>query len=330
MMEYRKLGQTDIEVSVLALGCWPFAGGTVWGQQDDAESIATVRAALDVGINFFDTAEGYENGHSERVLGRGLAGRRKEAIIATKVSPNHLTPAGITAACEGSLENLQTDYLDLYQIHWPNHDIPIETTWRALEDLVAAGKVRALGGANFASGDLADLLAVGEVAADQMPYSLLWRGIEYEVLPLCREHGVGLVCYAPLAQGLLTGRYQAASEVPDGLARTRWYSGERALAKHGEPGCEEEVFVAIAQMSKISDRVGAPLASVALAWVLGQRGVTSVLVGARNTEELGWNLPALDLALDSGVAAELKQVTEPVKRALGRNLDMWFAASRMR
>lgn len=329
-MEYRKLGQTDIEVSVLALGCWPFAGGTVWGQQDDAESIATVRAALDVGINFFDTAEGYENGHSERVLGRGLAGRRKEAIIATKVSPNHLTPAEITAACEGSLENLQTDYLDLYQIHWPNHDIPIETTWRALEDLVAAGKVRALGVANFASGDLADLLAVGEVAVDQMPFSLLWRGIEYEVLPLCRDRGVGLVCYAPLAQGLLTGRYQAASEVPDGLARTRWYSGERALAKHGEPGCEEEVFAAIAQMSEISERVGAPLASVALAWVLGQRGVTSVLVGARNADELGWNLPALDLALDSGVAAELEQVTEPVKRALGRNLDMWFAASRMR
>lgn len=329
-MEYRKLGQTDIEVSVMALGCWPFAGGTVWGEQGDAESIATVHAALNAGINFFDTAEGYENGHSERVLGRGLVGRRAEAVVATKVSPNHLTPEGIAAACEGSLKNLRTDYIDLYQIHWPNHDIPIETTWRVLEDLLAAGKVRALGVANFASRDLSDLLAAGEVAADQMPYSLLWRGIESEVLPLCRERDVGLVCYAPLAQGLLTGRYCSASEVPDGLARTRWYSGERALAKHGEPGCEEAVFAAIADIRTISERVGVPLASVSLAWVLRQRGVTSVLVGARNAEELGWNLPALDLAVDDEIAAELERVTEPVKQLLGLNLDMWFAASRMR
>ena len=169
----------------MALGCWPFAGGTVWGEQDEGESIATVHAALDAGINFFDTAEGYEEGHSERVLGRGLAGRRQQAVIASKVSPKNLTPEGIVAACEQSLENLQTDYIDLYQIHWPNHDIPIEMSWRALEDLLAAGKVRALGVANFASNDLAGLVAVGRPAANQLPYSLLWRAIEFEVLARC-------------------------------------------------------------------------------------------------------------------------------------------------
>ena len=146
----------------MALGCWPFAGGMIWGEQDEGESIATVHAALDAGINFFDTAEGYEEGRSERVLGRGLAGRRQQAVIASKVSPNHLTPKGIAAACEQSLKNLQTDYIDLYQIHWPDHDIPIETSWRAFEDLLAAGKVRALGVANFASNDLADLVAVSQ------------------------------------------------------------------------------------------------------------------------------------------------------------------------
>lgn len=329
-MEYRKLGKTDIDVSVMALGCWPFAGGAVWGDQDDEQSIATVHAALDVGINFFDTAEGYENGHSERVLGRGLEGRRQEAVVATKVSPKHLDPEGIVAACEQSLKNLQTDYIDLYQIHWPNHQIAIETSWRALEDLVASGKVRALGVSNFAVGDLSDLLAVGRLEADQLPYSLLWRGIEYEVLGICREHGVGLICYAPLAQGLLTGRYAAADELPDGLARTRWYSSDRSSAKHDEAGCEAAVFAAIAAMREVSERVGAPLASVALAWVLGQRGVTSLLVGARNPDELGWNLPALELALDDGTLAELARLTEPVKEALGRNIDMWMTESRMR
>ena len=329
-MEYRKLGKTDIDVSVMALGCWPFAGGAVWGDQDDEQSIATVHAALDAGINFFDTAEGYENGHSERVLGRGLEGRRQEAVIATKVSPNHLDPEGIAAACEQSLKNLQTDYIDLYQIHWPNHGIPIETSWHAFENLVAEGKMRALGVSNFAVGDLSDLLAVGRLEADQLPYSLLWRSIEYEVLGLCREHDVGLICYAPLAQGLLTGRYAAADEVPDGLARTRWYSSDRPSAKHGESGCEEAVFAAIAGMREVSERVGAPLASVALAWVLGQRGVTSLLVGARNPEELAWNLPALELELDGATVAELERLTEPVKEAIGRNLDMWMAESRMR
>ena len=314
----------------MALGCWPFAGGVVWGDQDEGESIATVHAALDAGINFFDTAEGYEEGHSERVLGRGLAGRREEAVIATKVSPNHLSPEGVVAACEQSLENLQTDYIDLYQIHWPNHEIPIETTWGALEGLLAAGKVRALGVANFASGDLADLIAVGQVASNQLPYGLLWRAIEFDLLAQCRERDIGLVCYAPLAQGLLTGRYASADEVPDGLARTRWYAGTRPPAKHGEPGCEEAVFRAIAGMCEVSERIGAPLASVALAWVRQQPGVTSFLVGARNPQELGWNLPSLELELDAATMGELARLSAPVKEAIGRNVDMWFAESRMR
>ena len=173
-MEYRKLGTADIEVSVMALGCWPFAGGMVWGEQDEGESIATVHAALDAGINFFDTAEGYEEGHSERVLGRGLTGRRQQAVIASKVSPNHLTPEGIAAACEQSLENLQTDYIDLYQIHWPNHDIPIETSWRALEELLAAGKIR--GGGPGAGRAGADAVVCGQSAAGQTRRAWLRRG----------------------------------------------------------------------------------------------------------------------------------------------------------
>ena len=179
-MEYRKLGTTGIEVSVFALGCWPFAGGAVWGEQDEDVSIATVHAALDKGINFFDTAEGYEKGHSERVLGRGLEGRRDEAVIATKVSASHLKPSEIVKACEQSLENLRTDYIDLYQIHWPNWEVPIEVSWQALEALKSSGKVRALGVSNFGVQDMGDLLEKGHCETNQLNYGLLWRVVEHE------------------------------------------------------------------------------------------------------------------------------------------------------
>ena len=329
-MQYRKLGNTDIDVSVMALGCWPFAGGGFWGDQDDAQSIATVQTALNSGINFFDTAPAYEEGASERVLGRALEGKRHQAIIATKVSD--LTADGLVASCETSLKNLRTDYVDLYQIHWPNHKIPIETSWRALEGLVRDGKVRALGVSNFGLEDMADLvdLKVGRVQTNQLPYSLLWRAIEYDVLTRCRDLGIGLICYSPLAQGLLTGRYATADEVPEGLARTRLYSTTRPLVNHGESGCEEAVFHAITGIREVSEQIGAPMGSVALAWVRQQVGVTSFLVGARTPEELEGNLPSLSLDLDAATTANLERLTQPIKEAIGRNADMWMAESRMR
>ncbi len=329
-MEYRKLGKTDIDVSVIALGCWPFAGGQYWGDQDEAASIATVHAALDAGINFFDTAEGYEVGHSERVLGRGLLGRRDEAIIATKVSPNHLRPDDVVKACEESLRNLQTDYIDLYQIHWPNHDVPLVETVGALHRLKDAGKIRAIGVSNFAVRDFSEMVALSECETNQLPYSLLWRVIEREIQPLCVEHSVGIICYSPLAQGLLTGRYKSADEVPDGLARTRLYKNTRAMADHNEPGCEEEVFAAVEGVRQIAADLGQPMATVALAWVKQQAAVTSFLVGARNPEELRWNLPVIDLTLADDVLQRLAAVTEPVKENLGNNPDMWMTPSRMR
>ena len=329
-MEYRRLGQTDMRVSVMALGCWPFAGGAVWGDQDDDESVATVHAALDAGINFFDTAEGYENGHSERVLGRGLKGRRPEAIIATKVSPSHLGKADVIKACEQSLINLQTDYIDLYQIHWPNWQVPLTETVEALQQLKQQGKVRAIGVSNFGVQDLGELLTLSECTTDQLPYSLLWRVIEREIQPLCLQQQVGLICYSPLMQGLLTGRYATADDVPAGLARIRLYANHRPMAQHGEPGCETEVFTALQEIRRIADGLGQPMATVALAWVKQQPGVTSFLVGARKPEELQWNLPVLDLTLPAAVVAALNHATEPVKAHLGNNPDMWMSTSRMR
>lgn len=329
-MEYRQLGRTDMQVSVMALGCWPFAGGTVWGEQDDAVSIATVHAALDAGINFFDTAEGYEKGHSERVLGRGLKGRRDEAIIATKVSPSHLAKQELIAACEQSLVSLQTDYIDLYQIHWPNWQVPLAESVEALQTLKQQGKIRAIGVSNFAVQDLSAMVGLSDCETNQLPYSLLWRVIEQEIQPLCLANQVGLICYSPLSQGLLTGRYASADEVPAGLSRTRLYANTRPLAEHSDPGCEAEIFTALAKIRQIADDLGQPMATVALAWVKAQAGVTSFLVGARNPEELAWNLPVLELKLAPDVLAELSSITEPVKAKLGNNPDMWMSTSRMR
>lgn len=330
-MKYNKLGNTGVVVSEFSLGCWPFAGGSVWGHQDVGDSIATVHAALDAGITTFDTAEGYnDEHHSEEVLGRALGGRRPEAVIATKLSGPHLAGGEVEAACDASLKRLGTDVIDLYQVHWPNHDIPVEETYRALEALVRKGKVRALGVCNFATTDLGDLLAAGAIVTDQLPYSLLWRAIEDAILPKCRENGIGIVCYSPLSQGLLTGRYSNADEVPDGLSRSRLFRPDRPLAKHSDPGVEDEVFEAIREIGKVADELGQPMANVALAWVRQQEGVATLLVGARNTGELERNMPALDLVLDDDVVRRLSELTEPVKTYLNGNADMWSSDNRMR
>ncbi len=329
-MEYRRLGNSDLNVSIMALGCWPFGGGAYWGDQPEQDSIDTVHAALAEGINFFDTAEGYENGESERVLGKALVGRRDKAIVATKVSGKNLRPEDVATACERSLRNLQMDYVDLYQIHWPNHDVPLADTVGALKRLKEQGKIRAIAVSNFAVRDLTDMLSLGECVSDQLPFSLLWRVIEREVQPLCLTKDVGIICYSPLAQGLLTGRYANADEVPEGLAQSRWYSSSRPQAQHGEPGAEKEVFDALKALSGMAAELNLSMATMALAWVKAQPGVTSFLVGARKPQELAWNVPVLDVSLPQEVQKRLAAATEPVKQKLGTNPDMWLVPGRMR
>jgi myo-inositol catabolism protein IolS len=328
-MKYRALGKTDITVSVVAVGCWAFAGGSTWGQQREADSIATVRAALDAGVNLFDTAEGYGAGESESVLGRALAGRRHEAVIATKVSRSNLSGQALQQACQRSLRRLQTDYIDLYQIHWRNPSIPLEEAWEALEALREQGKVRAIGVCNFGVGDLSDLLALGWVETNQLPYSLLWRAIEYGIRQKCINQGVGILCYSPLVQGLLTGKFSSPDEVPEGRARTRLFSSDRPQTRHDEPGCETEVFSAIEKIRQVCDEIEQPMASVSVAWLLHQPGVTAVIAGARKPHQIQQTAQAADLELSSAVIDELAAATEEVKGKLGPNPDMWQQESRL-
>jgi aryl-alcohol dehydrogenase-like predicted oxidoreductase len=307
------------------MGCWALAGDFNWGSQEDAESIATVHAALEAGINFFDTAEAYGAGRSEEVLGRALEGHRSDVVLATKVDDAHLSREELIRACEGSLRRLRTDYIDLYQLHWPSRTVPLTETLEALDRLQREGKIRAVGVCNFGVGDLEDLLEVGRCQTDQLPYSLLARAIEYEIQPKCLDEGIGILAYSPLMQGLLTGKFASPDEVPEGRARTRHFSRERPGTRHGEPGCEGATFAAIDEIQELCDELGVPMAQVALAWVLAQPGVTSVLAGARHPEQIAETAQAAELNLAPEVLERLTRITEEVKRALGPHPDPWEA-----
>ena len=330
-MNYNYLGKTNIKVSEFALGCWPFAGGSVWGTQDKSDSISTVHAALDNGINFFDTAEGYNDDyHSESILGEALVNRRNRSVIATKISPPNLLPQKIEEACNNSLKRLSTDYIDLYQIHWPNHDLNMEDSINELNKLVDKGKIRSLGVCNFGVDDLNEILNLGVFSTDQLPYNLLWRPIEEEILPECKKNNIGIICYSPLAQGLLTGRYRNADEVPDGISRSRLFNKNRPLSNHDDEGCENEVFKCINKIQEIAKTLGENSAKISLSWVRQQSNITSLLVGARNTKELEMNLSAFEYDLSTELLKELTDLTNNVKLYLGKNPDMWKSDNRMR
>ena len=218
-MRHKILGQTDLTISVVGLGCWAFAGGTTWGFQSDSDSMDTIAAARDCGINFFDTAEAYGDGYSETVLGKALKKSRAAVIVASKFNAKSQQKSDVIEACERSLQRLQTDYIDLYQIHWPSRDVPFEETMDGLLTLKQQGKIRHIGVCNFGVKDLSDILKIADVVTNQLAYNLLWRAIEFEAIPFCRENGVDILSYSPLAQGL-SGRFRSADDVPIGRART--------------------------------------------------------------------------------------------------------------
>ncbi|MEM6334135.1 MAG: aldo/keto reductase [Planctomycetota bacterium] len=306
------------------------ANPTYEGLDDDA-GIATIRHAIDVGINFFDTAPGYGDGASEIQLGKALHGiPRDRVVIANKINTPTLCADDVYAECEKSLERLQTDYMDLYQIHWPKNVVPIDETLSAMEDLVKQGKVRVLGVCNFGVEDLAAAMEISDLATNQIAYSLLARAAEYEVRDLCVQHGAGILCYSPVAQGLLTGRFSHADEVPEERARTRMFSKDRPQSRHDEPGCEAEAFEAIAGISRVCQRLDVSMSDVALAWLLHQPGVSAVLAGSSRKSQVEQNAAAADIELSAADLAELDELTRPVKEMLGPNLDMWVTESRIR
>ena len=330
-MKYIKLGKSNLEVSVIAMGCRPIVGDATWGPQKLSDAIDTINTALSIGVNFFDTAESYGDGYSEEILGKALLGKRDKAIIATKVSPNHLKPKDIIESCEKSLKRLRTNYIDLYYIHFANWEVPIEDTFIALEKLKKDGKIRAIGCCNFGKIDLMDLLNKnGWVEINQLCYSLLFRAIEYEVLPLCIEKNIGIACYAPLAQGLLTGIFESLSDVPEGRKITRFYSSNRPRSRHNEAGVEEELFNVIAKIKKICDENNINMIHLAISWLLSIPGVKVVITGTREPKEIIFNAKAVDVVLSNEIIKNLKDITEPLKQKLGKNIDLFESKPRSR
>jgi len=322
-MQRRKLGNSALKVSSIGVGFWGIVGGDYWGAQDETDTFGAVRAALDSGINFFDTAEGYGNGYSEEMLGRALRGRREEAIIATKVSRDNLAPEAIRAACERSLKRLGTDTIDLYQAHWPSRDVPFEDTMSTLLDLQRAGKIRVIGVSNFGALDMPDMLECGRYDANQLPYSLLWRAIEFDIQPQCVAHNISLLPYSPLNQALLTGRYRSADEMPYSRTRTRHFRGDRRDSRHGRAGFEAETFAAVEAIREICADIGQEMVHVALAWLLHKRAVSSVLAGARNPAQVESNRIAGELSLSDETMSRLDAATDDLKMKLGPDPDMW-------
>lgn len=329
-MQYRKLGRTDLKVSAISLGLWQFGGGSYWGDRDEQDLMNTVDACFEVGMTTFDTAEGYGAGQSEEILAKAIGNRRKDAIIATKVSSDHLTRKDLLAACDNSLRRLKTDYIDLYQVHWPGRSVPVEETTGALQTLLDQGKVRAVGVSNFGSGDLADILPHMHFDSNQLPYSLLWRAIEFGIQDKCVEEGMGILCYSPLMQGLLTGRWRSADEVPSGRAVTRLYSGSRPGARHDGPGAEAETFATLERIRTVADGMGVRMGDLAMAWLLYQPGVASVIAGTGKAEQVRQNAAAAELNLTPDVLRALDEATDGLKQKMGPNPDQWEVPGRYR
>ena len=328
-MKYRRLGRSDMNVSAVCLGCWAFAGDFAWGRQDVQDSIAAVHASLEAGVNFFDTAEAYGDGSSERVLAKALGTRRKDVFIASKVSETHLEPDRLRACCEASLRRLGSDYIDLYQLHFPSKTIPIDETFAAMDDLRRQGKVRAVGVCNFGTSFLDILPAGPRVESNQVAFSLLWRAVEYGILPRCRKLGISILAYSPLFQGLLTGKFGRIEDVPEGRSRNRLFRPDRKHARHQETGCEAELFEAIDGIRRLCEGLGQPMGHVALAWLFAQEGLTSAIVGARNAEQARANAAATGLELSADVLAQLERITDSIKQYVGPNADMWQTDSRL-
>lgn len=299
-MLYRQLGRTGLKVSAYALGTNSFGG-----RADEAVSAAIIRHALDHGVNLIDTANLYTEGRSETIIGKAVRGRRHEVVLATKCGlpvgggPNDrgASRAHILRELEGSLRRLDTDYVDLYQIHTWDGETPLEETLRTLDDLVTQGKVRYVGCSNYAAWQLAKALWTSDrhgwvrYESVQPEYSVADRRIEDELLPLCRDQTVGVLAYFPLAGGILTGKYRPGAPPPPGsraVTQPRW--GDRALN-------ERNLGLAEA-FARLAAEAGVAPAQLALAWLMARPGVTAAIVGATRVEQQAENLKAVGLDLD--------------------------------
>ncbi len=317
-MKHRNLGATNIKISPIIMGTWQ-AGKDMWVGIDDTESTKAIKAAYDAGITTFDTAEVYGNGHSEKIVGNALHDVRDRVIIATKVFSNHLEYKQVINACHGSLKNLNTDYIDLYQIHWPPGSfgakkVPLEETMRAMTDLKEQGKIRAIGVSNFSRSQLEEAAKYERIDSLQPPYSLFWRKVETDALPYCRESNITLLAYSPMAQGLLTGKFGPDHKFAKGDHRFR--------NKLFQPENYKRVQKALEKLRPIAETNEITLGQLALAWIISQPGICAI-AGARNSEQAVQNAEAGNVFLSYDDLSAINEIGKMVADHLDDNPVMW-------
>lgn len=318
----KKFGNTDLVTSPIVYGCMGGAGA--FGAQEEKDSIEALQEAFNVGINFFDTAEAYGNGYSEQLLGRALGDKRSDIVISSKVAEKNMAPADIVTACERSLKNLGTDFIDLYMLHWPNRDIPLADSIGALDELKQDGKIRYYGVSNFGNKDMDDALALGEISVNQLPYHLFSRAIEIEVQPKCLAAGVPIMCYSSLMQGLLAGKYRSLDEFPVSRARTRMFDHRKwAEVAHTENGAEQSGQELLDALWHLVDETGFSMEELAIGWLKSRAAVGGVIVGTRNAEQSRGLKKLLDVELEETLLQALSAASESLKNELGSDIDMW-------
>jgi aryl-alcohol dehydrogenase-like predicted oxidoreductase len=311
-MKYRTLGRTGIKVSPYCLGAMMFGAR---GNPDHEDSVRIIHKALDAGINFVDTADVYSRGESEEIVGKALKGRRNDIILATKAfgsmgdDPNHQggSRRWLVREVEASLRRLQTDHIDLYQIHRPSPDTDIEETLSALTDLMRAGKVRAIGSSTFPASEIVEAQWVAErrglarFRTEQPPYSILGRSIEREVLPTCQKYGMGVLVWSPLAKGMLSGKYRKSAPQPD-TARASMFPKQWS---------DERNLDAVEKLIPIAQEAGLSLIHMAMAFVMAHPGVTSAIIGPRTMQHLDDLLAGAEIQLSDGILDRIDAVVAP-------------------
>jgi aryl-alcohol dehydrogenase-like predicted oxidoreductase len=315
-MQNRILGRTGVSVSPLCLGAMMFGP---WGNSDEADSVRIIHRALDAGINFVDTADVYSAGESERIVGKALAGRRDDVVLATKffmpmgTDPNERggSRRWVIRAVENSLRRLDTDYLDLYQVHRPSQDTDVEETLGALTDLVRQGKVRCIGSSSYAASQIVEAQwtardrRLERFVTEQPPYSILVRGIEADVLPTARRHGMGILSYSPLGGGWLSGRWRkGAAGTPTSAARPG------ARFDMASPANQRKLDV-VEELAQLADQAGLTLIELAIAFVINHPAVTAAIIGPRTMEQLESQLPATEVTLTADILDRIDQLVAP-------------------
>jgi aryl-alcohol dehydrogenase-like predicted oxidoreductase len=312
-MAYIKLGNSDLEVSEISFGAWAI-GGWMWGGTDEAAALRALEAAIDMGVTSIDTAAVYGFGLSEEIVGKAIQGKRDKVQIMTKyglrwddtrgefyfaTKRNDGTPANIhiyagkesiIRECEDSLRRLNTDYIDLYQQHWPDRTTPVEESMEALGQLIKQGKVRVAGGSNYSAEDMARAQTVVPQASNQVAYSMVKRGIEDEIVPYCMENNISIVVYSPMQRGILSGKIKPGHTFKPGDSRpdTPYYKKENI----------KRINDFLDNIKPVADGKGVSLAQLVIRWTLQRPGISTVLVGIRNEEQLKENAVAMEFALN--------------------------------